>query len=499
MANYINDWQPQRLNGIPGSPFFDAGHAGAKGHNHLGFKTKEQAAEMVKFLRGQGIQITEWAGDQGANIGGHQDPGHSDGRSFDVPASQWSPDKPDSKKEIAGMARVETLLDDFLGTKGVPESARPYRTRKPAGRTGTGRTGTYGATIAEPITSSVIEPAKPAPQAPAPQAPAPEAPAQPAMKEIERQVVSDWKPAASDAGRSTDPSSQAYWQRQDMKIWAQANPELAKQTMARAGADPAWLEKPATETIKETVPVAQAPTPPAPAPTPTPTPAPQAQTPQAQTPQAQTPTTAKPPDRGALNGTQVGGTPPIALQPYSFEIHADQPTASGGHSGFLGSYLDKDNPLFQRLNSTYGNYGPNNSRDWRGGDLGALKRGLSIIETRAGGDGMNDPKQHVAAAEKLYQTFMADPEVKAGKRQINLFAGHLDVDPKETNKRGTAGETDWNLGVFNALRQRVQQDGRTNFRFFDPIVAGDSDPNANWNRAKALRDQWINRKQGGKP
>jgi hypothetical protein len=63
---------------------------------------------------------------------------------------------------------------------------------------------------------------------------------------------------------------------------------------------------------------------------------------------------------------------------------------------------------------------------------------------------------------------------------------------------GAAGEKDWNLGVFNALRQRAQQDGRTNLQFHDPVVAGADDPNANWNRAKALRDQWIQQQQQGK-
>ena len=284
----------------------------------------------------------------------------------------------------------------------------------------------------------------------------------------------DWKPAASDPGRSTDPSSQAYWQRQDMKMWAQANPALAKATMARVGADASWLEAPQMQAPPQV---------------------PQAQTPPAQAPAAAAPAAPKPENRGALGGTQVGGPKPKALQPYSFEIHADQPEASGGKTGLIASYLDGDNPLFQRLAQVYGTYGANNSRQWRGGDLGAPKRGLSIIETRTGGDGMNDPKRHGAEANRLYQTVMADPDVKSGKRPIHFFAGHLDVPA--AGEMGTAGEKDWNLGVFNALRQRVQQDGRTNFQFHNPVVAGDNDPQANWNRAKALRDQWIKQNSGG--
>lgn len=49
---------------------------------------------------------------------------------------------------------------------------------------------------------------------------------------------SEWRAAASDPGRSTDPRSAEYWQRDDMKMWAEANPELAKKTMARYGVSP---------------------------------------------------------------------------------------------------------------------------------------------------------------------------------------------------------------------------------------------------------------------
>lgn len=298
----------------------------------------------------------------------------------------------------------------------------------------------------------------------------------PGTTTVERQVPVDWRAIASAADRSTDPSSQGYWQRQDMRLWAQANPQLARQAMARAGADPSWLEAPATQTVTETVPAPSAPTPPAAT--------------------AAAPAPPKPENRGALGGTRVGGAPPPSLQPYAFEIHADQPAASGGRTGLIGSYLDADNPLFQRLAATYGTYGPNNSRQWRGGDLGAPRRGLSILETRTAGEGMNDPRRQQAEADRLYTTLMADPDVKSGKRPLHFFAGHLDVP--EGGEMGTAGEKDWNLGVFNALRQRAQREGRTNFQFFDPIVSGENDPNANWNRALAERNAWLQRqRQGG--
>jgi hypothetical protein len=298
----------------------------------------------------------------------------------------------------------------------------------------------------------------------------------PKTQTVQEQVPADWKEAASLASRATDPGSQAYWQRQDMRLWAQANPQLAKAAIAKAGGDEGWLQAPEMTTVSREVPVSSAP-------------AASAGTP----PAAATP---KPENRGALNGTQVGGARPSSLQPYSFEIHADQPASSGGKTGLIGSYLDGDNPLFQRLAATYGSYGDNYSRQWRGGDLGAPKRGLSILETRTAGDGMNDPRRHNEEASRLYQTLMGDADVKSGKRPVHFFAGHLDVP--SGGEMGAAGEKDWNLGVFNALRQRAQQDGRTNLQFHDPVVAGADDPNANWNRAKALRDQWIQQQQQGK-
>ena len=41
--------------------------------------------------------------------------------------------------------------------------------------------------------------------------------------------------AAADPGRSRDPMSAAYWEREDMKQWAAANPKLAAPMMAAAG------------------------------------------------------------------------------------------------------------------------------------------------------------------------------------------------------------------------------------------------------------------------
>lgn len=295
--------------------------------------------------------------------------------------------------------------------------------------------------------------------------------------------AADWRAAASEAGRSTNPGEQAYWQRADMQQWAKANPALAKQAMARSGADPAWLEAPVA--------------PATPAQTPAPTSAP--------TPAA--PAAPKPEDRGALNGTRVGGAPPSALQPYAFEIHADAAADKGGRTGFIGSYLDRDNPIFQSLNKLYGNYGSNNSRDWRGGDLGAPRHGVSIIETRTAGTGMGDAAQQQAAAQRLYDTLLQDPDVKAGRRPLQFFAGHADTT--NPNQQGAAGgdapEKVWNTGVMAALRGLAQKDGRSNFQFIESVVDNDDKGrNTNWARAKDLRQQWLDQQQrlrngGGQP
>jgi hypothetical protein len=114
--------------------------------------------------------------------------------------------------------------------------------------------------------------------------------ATPQMQTVQEQVPADWKEAAALASRATDPGSQAYWQRQDMRLWAQANPQLAKAAIAKAGGDEGWLQAPEMTTVSREVPAASAPvtgagTPPAVA-------------------------TPKPEDRGALNGTRVGGPKP---------------------------------------------------------------------------------------------------------------------------------------------------------------------------------------------
>ncbi len=338
----------------------------------------------------------------------------------------------------------------------------------------------------------------------------------------------DWRQAASDSGRSTNPNEAAYWQREDMRQWAAANPKLAAPLLASAGVS--------ADSIKSTA---------------------SGQTAGGQAAGPSQPETGsfasfdngpdfKPVDRGVLNGTQVmpaqhfspeaakgaaidflqahraglaleanGGkttaqpaaasqaNPAAAtpsLQPYAFEIHADAAAESGGKTGFIGSYLDKENPLFDSLEGAYGNYGSRYSRQWRGGQLGGPRNGLSLIETRTAGSGMADLGQQKAEAQRLYDIFTNDPEVKSGARPVHFFAGHQDAtNPGEQGAAGgDAAEKVWNRGVKQQLRALTQASGRNNFHFHEAIVANDaSDPNTNWNRAKAIREEWLKRNRGG--
>ena len=299
----------------------------------------------------------------------------------------------------------------------------------------------------------------------------------------------DWRKAASDPGRVIDPSQQGYWQREDIRQWAAANPKLAAAALQRHGADASWLQAQATAAPAAAKPAAAQPLP-AGAP-----PAPILPPPQGATVGGAQPRV-RPPDRGALNGVRVGG-----LQPYFFEIHADAAPSAGGRTGFIGSYRDATNPLFKALDAEYGNYGPNHSRQWRGGDLGAPKRGLSIIETRTAGTGMNDPAQHKAAAQRLLGALLKDPTVAAGQRQLHFWAGHADTsDPAQQGAAGgDASESAWNRGVLQQLKALAAQRGNLQVRTWDSVIANDpNDPRANWNRAQSLYEQWKNRNQGGR-
>lgn len=74
----------------------------------------------------------------------------------------------------------------------------------------------------------------------------------------------DWRQAASAPRRVSDPANPGYWQRQDIREWASANPALAAAELLKRGGDAAWLDAPAA-------------------------------------------TAPKPEDRGAMGGVQLGG------------------------------------------------------------------------------------------------------------------------------------------------------------------------------------------------
>ena len=55
-----------------------------------------------------------------------------------------------------------------------------------------------------------------------------------ATQESSPALPADWRAAAGDPARSRDPMSAAYWEREDMKQWAAANPKLAAPMLAAA-------------------------------------------------------------------------------------------------------------------------------------------------------------------------------------------------------------------------------------------------------------------------
>ena len=176
------------------------------------------------------------------------------------------------------------------------------------------------------------------------------------------------------------------------------------------------------------------------------------------------------------------------MTPLFFELHSDQPAATGGRTGLIASYHDDDNPVFQALHKRYGDYGENYSRNFRGGTLGGPAHGLSLIEMSTGGPQLLDPEHQRRTATELWETLNSAPGVRSGKRNIYLFGGHLDVDRGQT---GTPGEQKYTRAVLGHLNTLIKGSGRNNVRVMDSILANEnSDPNNNWNRAAALRRQY---------
>ena len=82
---YSADRKTQTLHGIQGRPGYDANHGVGNDHVHHGANDAGTALALAKFLKAKGWPITEFK--PWSRVGRHQDPGHYDGRSFDIPVA----------------------------------------------------------------------------------------------------------------------------------------------------------------------------------------------------------------------------------------------------------------------------------------------------------------------------------------------------------------------------------------------------------------------------
>lgn len=82
---YSADRKTQTLHGIQGRPGYDANHGVGNDHVHHGANDAQTAMALARFLKGRGWPVTEFK--PWGRVGGHQDPGHYDGRSFDIPVA----------------------------------------------------------------------------------------------------------------------------------------------------------------------------------------------------------------------------------------------------------------------------------------------------------------------------------------------------------------------------------------------------------------------------
>lgn len=153
---------------------------------------------------------------------------------------------------------------------------------------------------------------------------------------------------------------------------------------------------------------------------------------------------------------------------FNLELHSVGPDEAQ-RSGLIRSRIDPEGAVSRSLMSGFGSY-PTNFR----GGLGGPNRGLNLLET--------DMKRGVEYnAQKIIETIKNHPDV-----QFNLFAGHNDVTVGET---GTPGEQEYTRKLAERVEQLARQAGLRNVRYHRSIIANDpNDPNANWNRAKRMRD-----------
>jgi len=168
------------------------------------------------------------------------------------------------------------------------------------------------------------------------------------------------------------------------------------------------------------------------------------------------------------------------LEPLVFELHHD---TAQGKSGLIGSYTTADNPVFQALQKEYGDYGPNYSRDFRGGTLGGPSRGISFLEMGPSNPNFTDADID-QTAQRLYGTLMNVPGVSSGRRPLHFFTGHADVP--RGGATGAPGELEMNKALIGKLRNLFAGNSNISFYASHPDIEHGSDPRSNWSRGAAI-------------
>lgn len=152
---------------------------------------------------------------------------------------------------------------------------------------------------------------------------------------------------------------------------------------------------------------------------------------------------------------------------FNLELHSVGANESQ-RSGLIRSMIDPEGAVSKSLMSEYGSY----QKGFR--DLGGPKRGLNLLET-------DMTKGVDYNAQRLINILKKHPEV-----QFNLFAGHNDVT---TGSTGAPGEQEYTRKLLELTEKMAKDAKLSNIRYHRSIIANDpNDPNANWNRAKRMRD-----------
>jgi hypothetical protein len=104
----------QYLTGDPNSPAYDYSHGTTSNyHDHLAFKDRSTAERAYNFLKGKGIQVTEFKGYDA--VGTHSaGSSHYSGLAFDVPGAQWGGRGAIGQTEYQGSSKVRAFMNDFF-------------------------------------------------------------------------------------------------------------------------------------------------------------------------------------------------------------------------------------------------------------------------------------------------------------------------------------------------------------------------------------------------